>query len=108
MEHVEMKDGSLWAAVVADTVEDTKATAGSVARFTDLGRSQVGRHLGGARTGFTWRASRAIRHLLPHRHAPRRMVIWHPGLAGARRVEVPSAYCRCGARLTEPDETAEA
>ena len=56
-----MKDGSLWAAVVADTVEDTKATAGSVARFTDLGRSQVGRHLGGARTALTWRASRVMR-----------------------------------------------
>ena len=108
MTGVERKDGGLWAAVVADTVEDTKATADRVARSADLGRSQVGSHLVGARTGLTWRASRVIRHLLPHRHAPRRMVIWHPGPAGARRVEVPSAYCRCGARLTEPGETAEA
>ena len=99
-----MKDGSLWAAVVADTVEDTKATADRVVHGAGVRRAQVGHHLGGARTGFTRRASRAMRHLLPHRHAPRRMVIWHPGLAGARRVEVPSAYCRCGARVTV-DET---
>jgi hypothetical protein len=105
MEHVEMKDGSLWAAVVADTVEDTKATADRVVRSADLGRSQVGIHFGSARTGLTWRASRVIRHLLPHRHVPRSVVIWHPGPGGARRVEVSSPYCRCGARLTEPGET---
>ena len=103
-----MKDGSLWAAVVADTVEDTKATANRVARSADLGRSQVGHHLGGVRTGLPWRASRAMRHLLPHRHAPRRVVIWHPGPGGARRMEVSSAYCRCGVRVTEDGETSEA
>jgi hypothetical protein len=105
MEHVEMKDGSLWAAVVAGTVEDTKATADRVVRSADLGRAQVGHHLGGARTALTWRASRVIRHLLPHRHVPRRMVIWHPGPGGARRMEVSSTYCRCGARVTEHGET---
>ncbi len=100
MPGVERKDGSLWAAVVADTVDDTKATVDRVVRGAGVRRAQVGHHLGGARTGLTWRASRAIRHLLPHRHAPRRMVIWQPG-PGARRIEVSSAYCRCGAQVTE-------
>ncbi|MGO9180148.1 MAG: hypothetical protein ACLQHS_12970 [Candidatus Limnocylindrales bacterium] len=99
-----MKDGSLWAAVVADTLEDTKATADRVVRGAGVRRAQVGSHFGSARTGLTWRASRAIRHLLPHRHAPWRMVIWHTGPGGARRMEVSSTYCRCGVRVTV-DET---
>ncbi len=108
MQNVEKRDGSLWAAVVADTMDDAKATVGRVARTADDRRSHVGGGLAVARTGLTWWASRAIRHLLPHRHVPRPVVIWHPGPGGARRMEVHSAYCRCGARLTEPDETAEA
>jgi len=105
MERVERKDGSLWAAVVADTLDDATATVGRVARDADVRGSQVGSRLGSARTGLTWWASRAIRHLLPHRHAARHVVIWHPGPGGARRIEVSSAYCRCGARVKEPGET---
>ena len=103
-----MKDGSLWAAVVVDTMDDAKATVGRVARTAEARRSHVGGQLGGGRTRLTWWASRAARRLLPHRHAPRRVVIWHPGQGGARRVEVASAYCRCGVRLTEHGETSEA
>jgi hypothetical protein len=58
------------------------------------------------RSGWTrlaWRASRALRHLMPHRHAPRRIVIWHPAPGGSRRMEVRSDYCHCGARMTEKD-----
>jgi hypothetical protein len=102
---VETKDGSLWAAVVAATLEDPKATADRVVRDAEAQRSHVGGQLGGGRTRLTWWASRAARHLLPHRHAPRRVAIWHPGPGGARRMEVSSTYCRCGARVTEHGET---
>ena len=108
MAHVELKDSSLWAAVVADTLEDTKATADRVARSAEARSSHVGGQLGGGRTRLTWWASRAARRLLPHRHVPRRMVIWHPGQGSARRMEVHSEYCRCGVRLTEPGNTARA
>jgi len=108
MERMERKEGSLWAAVVADTMDDATATDGRVARSADLRRGRVGSRVGGASTGLTWRASRVVRHLLPHRHVPRRIVVWHPGPGGARRMEVTSDYCRCGARLKEPSETAVA
>ncbi len=73
-----MKDGSLWAAVVADTLDDAKATVGRVARTAEARRSRVGGQLGGGRARLTW---------------------W---------VEVTSDYCRCGVQLTEPGETAAA
>ncbi|MGO9206099.1 MAG: hypothetical protein ACLQBX_07910 [Candidatus Limnocylindrales bacterium] len=101
---MEMEDGSLWAAVVVDTMDDAKATVDRVARGVEDRRSHVGGQLDGGRARLTWWASRAARRLLPHRHAPRRVVIWHPGPGGARRVETHSAYCRCGVRVTV-DET---
>jgi len=102
---VEREEGKLWAALVADALHDTKATVGRVARDADVRHGRVGGRLGGARTGLTRGASQAIRHLLPHRHVPRRIVIWHPGPGGARRMEVSSAYCRCGARVNESGQT---
>ena len=46
-----MEDGSLWAAVVVDTMDDAKATVDRVARGVEVRRSQVGSHLGGGGQG---------------------------------------------------------
>jgi hypothetical protein len=97
---VKTEHGGLWAALVGSTMEDTKETLDRVTRGVGERRGQLSSLGRGRQARLTWWASRAIRQRLPHRHVPRPLVLWHTVPGGARRTEVLSAYCRCGARVT--------